>query len=57
MVRAANFQRVFQTLQLIPEAVALSLFDESVQSDLQQFIQKFVPFLLRLLLKEVWHYN
>ena len=53
VVRAANFQRVFQTLQLIPEAVALSLFDEAVQSDLQQFVQKFVPFLLRLLSKEI----
>lgn len=53
VVRAANFQRVFQTLQLIPEAVALSLFDEGLQSDLQQFIQIFVPFLLRLLLKEI----
>jgi len=53
VVRAANFQRVFQTLQLNPEAVALSLFDETVQSDLQQFVQKFVPFLLRQLAKEV----
>lgn len=53
VVRAANFQRVFQTLQLIPEAVALSLFDEALQSDLQQFIQIFVPFLLRLLRKEI----
>lgn len=53
VVRAANFQRIFQTLQLIPEAVAMSLFDEALQSDLQQFIQVLTPFLLRLLVREV----
>jgi hypothetical protein len=52
VVRAANFQRVFQTLRLIPEAVALSLFDETLQSDLQQYIQVLVPFLLRQLVRE-----
>ena len=53
VVRAANFQRIFQTLKLIPEAVALSLFDETLQNDLQQFIQILTPFLLRLLAKEI----
>lgn len=52
VVKAANFQRVFQTLRLMPEAVALSLFDENLQADLQQFVQVLTPFLLRLLVKE-----
>lgn len=49
MVRAANFQRIYQTYRLAPEAAALGLFEESMQSDLQQFIQVFAPFLLRQL--------
>jgi hypothetical protein len=53
MVRPANFQRTFQTYQLLPEVAALGLFDEAQHSrDLQQVIQSFVQFLLRHLGKE-----
>lgn len=53
VVRAVNFQRNFQSLQLDPEAAVLGLFDESLRSDLQQYIQVCSHFLLRHLSKEV----
>ena len=53
VVSAVNFQRNFQSLQLDPEAAVLGLFDESLRSDLQQYIQVCVHFLLRHLSKEI----
>jgi len=53
VVRAVNFQRNFQSLQLDPEAAVLGLFDESLRSDLQQYIQICTHFLLRHLSKEI----
>lgn len=53
VVRAVNFQRNFQSLQLDPEAAVLGLFDESLRSDLQQYIQVCSHFLLRHLSKEI----
>jgi hypothetical protein len=53
VVRAANFQRVYQSLQLLPDAVALRLFDDALLSDPQQFVQVLVPFLLRHLSREL----
>lgn len=52
IVRAANFQRTFQTYALVPEVAALQLFDPTAQKDLQQIIQSFLPFILRQLGKE-----
>jgi hypothetical protein len=53
VVSAVNFQRNFQSLQLDPEAAVLGLFDESLRSDLQQYIQVCLHFLLRHLSKEI----
>ncbi|KAJ1383613.1 PAB-dependent poly(A)-specific ribonuclease subunit PAN2, partial [Ochromonadaceae sp. CCMP2298] len=53
VVRAATFQRIYGTFQLSPEAVALSLFDEALQADLQQYVQIFAPFLLKQLGREI----
>ncbi len=53
MVRPANFQRTFQTYQLLPEAAALGLFDESLQKDLQMSVQAFAQFILRQLGREL----
>ncbi len=53
MVRPANFQRIFQTYELVPEVAALGLFDEAAQRDLQQILQTFTQFLLRHLSKDL----
>lgn len=53
MVRPANFQRTFQTYQLLPEVAAMGLFDPSVQKDQQLLIQTFTQFILKHLTKEL----
>ena len=53
VVRPANFQRTFQTYQLLPEVAAMGLFDASVQKDQQLLIQTFTQFMLRHLTKEL----